>query len=303
MSASDVQIIENMTMEQYNAESGYGDGLWLRRGMIANAITDIQLFHDLYVNPVACVVADNAFTGNKATDFGTVFEQLVDDEKKYELYPETTFRKAKKRSDPDEEIPWKLGTEHASKWCASIKKRGLVAIDSTTEAKAKYIHKRFVTNRVISAALDVCDRKQLTLRWVDTETGLRLQTRPDRVSSKRAWACDIKTILHMRKWETAVEERRYDIQEVMAKEPLAAHFGEVPRFTFLTAEKSIPYISQMTPIHPDILEDAAKSYRLALVSIKEKRWELPRSDEIREPKLPAWWHEKHGTFEGTGSHV
>lgn len=283
MTATDVEIIENMPMEEYNASSGYGPDKYLRRGMLRDYLIDPDGFHDRYI--LRSPYAKNEFTGNASTDLGQVFESLVDGVDDYVVRPAFSLGADGAPSTKNGIRVWNSNTKFAKQWTQEQRTQGKTPITEETLGKAQYLYGKFLQDKNIASLLTICEQRQVVLRYTDQETGLRLQTRPDRIKVKRAGA-DIKTIHALRQWDAHVDEHAYDIQRSMACEGLNITGNA---FFFLIQETSWPFRRMAHPLHPDVQETGMRRYRKACDGIAKEDWS-PAPQEVKPP--PMWWYAK-----------
>ena len=123
-------------------------------------------------------------------------------------------------------------------------------------------------NHALASLIDK-SRKQVSIFWIDEETGLRLKGRADMLLMTDGDAdvmTDLKTAESAQPWAFARASGmyRYHVQAAMYSDGWTANTGRPVKFLFAPVEKEPPYLNTILPILPDSLEAGRREYRRLL---------------------------------------
>ena len=123
-------------------------------------------------------------------------------------------------------------------------------------------------NQTLSGLIDK-SRKQVSIFWIDEETGLRLKGRADMLLMTDADAdvmTDLKTAESAQPWAFARASGmyRYHVQAAMYSDGWTSNTGRPVKFLFAPVEKEPPFLNTILPILPDSLEAGRREYRRLL---------------------------------------
>lgn len=132
------------------------------------------------------------------------------------------------------------------------------------------------------------DRRQVCILWTDKETGVPLKGLIDGIGKN--FAMDIKTSSKsIRKFVDEAMRWGYHWQHVMYQDGALACglFDELPAFSFLVQETTIPFESGVIELPYNVQARARTDYRAALRGIQEKRYES-KYQGYQRPDAPAY---------------
>ena len=149
-------------------------------------------------------------------------------------------------------------------------------------------------NKALASLIDK-SRKQVSIFWIDEETGLRLKGRADMLLMTDGDAdvmADLKSAESAQPWAFARASGmyRYHVQAAIYSDGWTANTGRAVKFLFAPVEKEPPYLNTILPILPDSLEAGRREYhrllRLYQSCVESDNWPgLPEiSDGFDVPK-------------------
>lgn len=132
---------------------------------------------------------------------------------------------------------------------------------------------------------------ELTLLWIDDESGLLCKARMDWRSTISPKFTDLKTTMKLSSFQNAIGEYGYHRQMAHYQAGWSAlNAGEVIEAWIIAAEKEKPYCVQCAPMDEEALEEGYRERRELLNRVAEceriNHWPGPESPSAW--RLPAW---------------
>ena len=267
--------------DQYHRETGLGEGLYVTRSMLLDYQESPRGFYLRHVlrHPLA------KKTWNTGMGLGTIVDLMLSGEADRVI------------AVPDEHLTpsGNLSTKKATlAWLEERDAAGEAPADPATLHLAELLCEESRRHPICMRLIERTTHQQVTLRWQDEETGLWLQTRPDRLADGLCWADDKTTRKPLRSFMTAVDEYGYDLQQVMAMDGAAALGLPALPFVFLAMQTSYPFDVGVLRLEPRVIENAYGRYRAALKGIAAQQYGSTDSD-LRSLTVPYWWDAKRET--------
>ncbi len=135
-------------------------------------------------------------------------------------------------------------------------------------------------------------RNELSIRWTDTETGLVMKARPDRLTAEAL--IDVKTTADPtpRAFGNIATRMYYFMQLALYSDGVEAVFGVTPAVKIVAVQKTAPYDVVVYDLEHEELEYGRAQYRAALRRLVECRkanqWPGFAVDGSIPLKLPGW---------------
>ena len=169
--------------------------------------------------------------------------------------------------------------------------RGKVMVSANDYDKAQFMGQS-VRNHPEAAGLLIGGRREVTMRWIDAETGLACKSRVD-LYEPGEFQMDLKSCTDASKegFGRAIAGYNYDLQGAHYLDGVRANNDTIKWFIFLACESTAPYVCQ-----PYILDANAeeRGWKLRQRAIKRQaeclaagRWP-GYSDHIEEISMPTW---------------
>lgn len=295
------QIIHGMPDAQYHAESGMGDSQFITRSMLVDYIRCPSTFRHKHIDKVDML----QFNGNSGTSFGTFYEEFLldDDIEKYKKIPKHCA------NAKGEVVPW-----NKRKGQYVIDEDGITeqtTLEWETEnplimSESDLDLSKFLASRFDETAMGKFwkqnieqSKKQVTIRWEDEKTGLRLQVRLDNLL-EGSYICDLKTSARsIDDFSSTAEKYGYDIQAAMYADAYELATGEKLPFLFAISETTGLMRSLMRILHPLQVEHSRDAYKKAIAGITAQDYESPEagSTQAIECELKAWQLYKYESAE------
>ena len=142
-------------------------------------------------------------------------------------------------------------------------------------------------------------RTELTVVWIDEETGLTCKGRFDKLIEAAEQApciIDYKTTVcaHWRLFERQFAALGYDLQAAAYTDGATAQLGTKPIFRVIAQEKSPPYLCVVGRVREETLDSGRTKYRAALREIKRCLttgvWPGYADNHEIELDVPVWAH-------------
>lgn len=222
-----------------------------------------------------------------ATAVGHAFHTLV-------LEPEQ-FDKYYVRSEYPE-----FRTAEAKEWRAEQIKAGLTILRINTEDPVRkpsewdLVHRmaEAVWKNPVAAALMEGARKEITMFWIDRETGCLCKGRADVDSDAHEVLCDVKTTedATYSGFARSVDKFRYDVQDVFYTDGKRACGDPCKGFVFIAIEKKPPYLCACYMITKEWRTKARMVYQRNMETYKacKDSGEWPGLPANRDLEMPTY---------------
>lgn len=236
-------------------------------------------FFDEYLNPDAV---------RKFTDplrFGQAFHLCIlepeEFERRVELWSETKTTNSK-------------GFERAD---AAMEEGKILIPESWKEVLDGSLN-ALLQNKDTRAMLEIEADNELTLVWVDEETGVDCKCRLDRYSHENLLPIDFKSTRDASQdgFSKSVREYGYHVQAAYYSSGIKAVFGEQPRgFAFPLVEKDAPFLTNLIMLDDESIAAGDYIYRRNLRRYADcmERSSFPGyGDGVKVVGLPKWYLDK-----------
>ena len=131
---------------------------------------------------------------------------------------------------------------------------------------------------------------EVSIVWVDEESGLTCKGRLDALQAERRIIGDLKTTRDASRFEDTIARMSYHRQGAMYVNGMFELTGDVHEFTITAVETIDPFTVRSAPLDEDALEAGAEEYQRLLGQIAEcritKKWPCQKSP--KKWHLPAW---------------
>jgi hypothetical protein len=287
------EIIYDMPEEQYHAETGLGEGLWVTRSMVHMAIKSMHRFWLTHVikHPV---ILRKIQEKKEATHFR--FGSFL------EAYINGTFAERYAKELPCPPYEGKGAKARREEWkVANAAHMGsrLGYTDSHLELAALCVRslEEMTPLRVKNAREGGIH--EAVARWHDEETGLPMQVRFDTILDKTIldWKHTSKS-LH--KFHSSADDYGYITQEVMYSDGFNAVTGSPPdRFLFpvMGVGEASNYEADIIELQRSAVEIVASQYRAAIRNIANEQWHTAKTTAT-VADVPAYWYHANDKEEG-----
>lgn len=210
--------------------------------------------------------------------------------KTYVVLPENAprdlrrFRDAKKPSlETLESIDWWDGWESSN--------RGKVIVSKADYDKAQFMGQS-VRRHPEAAGLLMGGQREVTMRWVDEDTGLPCKSRVD-LYEPGEFQMDLKSCVDASEegFGRAIAGYMYDMQAAHYLDGVRSNADTIKWFIFLACESSAPYVCQPYILNPP---DEERGWNLRKKAIKRQAECLAQghwpgySDHIKPISMPTW---------------
>ena len=109
-------------------------------------------------------------------------------------------------------------------------------------------------------------RYELTVIWIDPETGLKCKARLDCLNESNHRITDLKTTMDAASFDRSVGAYEYDRQAAFYLDG-ANHAGlEVYEFAFVVVENSSPFDCRCAPLDPNAIDEGRAKYQRAMAN-------------------------------------
>lgn len=285
------EIIYDLPEDQYHRETGLGDGKWLTRSMICDYLESPRGFFLRHIERVPH--AQKKMT--QSLRLGSVVDAILSGSSDSVILV------------PDEHLTpsGAMSTKKETRdWLDDMASKGVTVCDKETWALADLLTKEATRHPICGHLLQKTTAHQVTIRWTDPKTGLKLQTRPDRYAEGLCWGDDKTTKDPLHRFMNPVDTYGYDIQQVMAMDGSAAagltlpNGGPVP-FCFLVMQTKYPFDVSVISLEQRVVESAYHRFHAALAGIYAGRFGSV-DKQLRSAPVPFWWTAKHESSDGAG---
>ena len=169
--------------------------------------------------------------------------------------------------------------------------RGKVIVSKADYDKAQFMGQS-VRRHPEAAGLLIGGRREVTMRWVDEETGLACKSRVD-LYEPGEFQMDLKSCTDASKegFGRAVASYMYDMQGAHYLDGVRSNGDTIKWFIFLACESSAPYVCQPYILNPPDEERGwilrNKAIKRQAECLKQGRWP-GYSDHIEAISMPTW---------------
>ena len=291
------EILYELPEAEYHATSGMGDDQYITRSMLKTYIADKPLFKLRYIDRLPYAQVKQS----KAMALGVYIEDalLNGDADKWTTTPAQCWSKNK-----GELVKWNmqggqfvvddegLPTEQTTKQWA-VDHPNIVTLEDSQ--RVDFIRERFNETAMGRYWINNVQKsiKQPTIRWVDEETGLRLQVRLDCLL-EGAYISDLKTSSRpIEKFSDVAHEYGYHHQHSMYQDAYEIATGEKLPFFFNVAETTGLERCRCISLHPVQIAHAKKQLREAMKGIAASDFsatDATTQGPVSTKELPPWLH-------------
>lgn len=230
-----------------------------------------------------------------AMRMGTLVDCLVFEPDNYQI--EYVVRPATYENTKGEIKPWNMNSLVCKKRFADIEASGSEIISKENLETAEAI-KESVMNHFTGAKLINAGKHQVSIVWVDEDTGVTCKARIDNYRDEGI--DDLKTTVDASAgaFSRHLNQFNYHVQGAMYIDARSVHEGNVLPYHIIAAESSEPYCVMVHTIGPDSLFKGRDIYKKALRIYAEcqERDKWPGYSDFAEPiDIPVWALEKDYT--------
>jgi len=169
---------------------------------------------------------------------------------------------------------------------------GLIPVSHDDQAKILLMRESIFNNKAAASVLTKGD-KELTLYWVDEETGEKMKCRVDNYFN--GYVIDLKTTVDASPagFAKAVANYKYHRQAALYSDGILNCFGEQPKgFIFVAAEKEEPFLAAPYVLSSDSFARGHDEYRSLLLDFVQCKktgvWQ-GYEEKVNEISLPGWY--------------
>lgn len=139
---------------------------------------------------------------------------------------------------------------------------------------------------------------EVSIVWDDTETGLRLKGRLDKLSLESTRITDLKTTRDPLRFEKEIGNRGYHRQGAMYRDGIHALKGVTCEVCLVAVENAAPWGVRAAPVDENSLDAGQKEYRTLLSKIKEcqRANDWPGYENPEMWILPPWLQPEEEMF-------
>ena len=278
------EVLHDLPEITYHAQTGLGEGLYVTRSMICDYLESPRGFYLRHMQRVPEAAKD----WSRSLNLGSVVDAILSGTTDLvQLAPEEHLT-------PSGLLSTKKATQIYLDEQGAL---GITVCDLKTWELGQLLAREADRHPICKRLIERTSAHQVTLRWTDPKTGLRLQTRPDRLAGGLCWADDKTTRKPLRSFMSAVAEYGYDIQQVMAMDGAAACGLEPLPFCFLVLQTTYPFDVAVMRLPQRVVENAYARLHRALAGISAQEFGTADLD-LREVDTPFWWSAQFETMEG-----
>ena len=278
----DPLIITDMSEADYHASTGLGEGKWITRSMLACMAESPRGFRLRYVNRHHWAQQGDT----DCMDLGSLYESFLC----YGRLPDGVHvRPATYKNDKDETKPWNANANVCKAWLAEHPNNVGSSLVNEAIRLAELTKEHAMCQAIITAGTH---DEQTVIRWVDEETGLRLQVRLDLDIPGRLLG-DIKTgakdtVKDPAAFSDSARRFAYDVQAALYSDAWKIATGEELNFLFVYQQTAFPFSTSCLQLNPKQIAHGRKLYRQALKAIAAEQWELEQQDATTVSEIKPW---------------